>query len=1288
MNAFRNLVRPDEPLAADHVVGGRPVLPAAAQMDSLLTALDALEPGGSWRLERVGLLAPLHVPEGGVEVETALGEGRDCTVRSRPPGTGQWTDHARATAVRRPLGPPEYEDLASLTASCPDAVDLDRFRDWQRASGITYGPTFQVVRSLRSGTGRVLALLRTDDQAVGSHFLPPPLLDAAFQCLGWMDDGRSGLCLPWSVHALSVRRRVSGSVWALVESIGESPQMVRGRVRFHSQQGEVLLEAEGVTLRTTSADPSASAPGPAAPVRAAEPSPAAGTAPATAGRSAGGGAVTATDGISRIAWTPVRPTPEPPPEGTAPVVLGPGTQDGDVPAEALETADELVYVAPSGVAGPDGARDLVLDLLRTASVLARRRPAPPLTVVTDGAHGSPGADPDPAQAALWGFVRSLRREQPRARLRLVDTGGSGMSAREARFAEPELWLRDGVWHRPEVEPLSGPVGGPRAVRGRRFLVTGGMGGIGLHVAEHLAERGCAHLTLVGRTVPAEGERAERLRRLSERCEVVTLAGDVSDPALLDGAERFHGVLHCAGVLRDGLVRSLDPGEAAEVLHPKVGGVHALIEGLSAGPPEFVALFSSVAAVHGNLGQSAYAAANAYMEGFAAARRSEHLPWYGLSWGLWEVGMGEGVADGASLRGVPVLSVDAGLALLDTVLSLPPDNYVLTPPVATQEEEMPPTPTTDDLWAPLRDILSSALHQPGVTPDDNLLELGLDSITAVEVGAALGARGIDIDTAVLFERPDIRDLLAYLAEAGSELTTAPPRPAAAPAAVNTGAPAAPAAAPPAQAGFTPPWDQYRREPEPGRPATGAAPAPRPLAADRVPAAPAEARSAPVSPTAPPRPHAAPPVRTAPTASTVPPRTLTAPARTPGRTLPGRLADRPEGTFLDRRIDALSGEDRTIVARDDYFYEPVIEAAEGPRIRFDGRWFINLASYSYLGLLGHDYIGAQAHLAVDRFGTGAHGVRLLAGTLDLHRELELTIASFLGAEDAIVYSSGYMANQATLGALLGPGDVVIGDVYNHASILDGYRMSGADVVTYAHNDLGDLERALRRTEGAGRLVVTDAVFSMDGDIADLPGILDLCERHGVPVMVDEAHSIGVLGATGRGIVEHFGLDPARVDIKMGTLSKTIPSTGGYVAGSRDLVFALKNNARGWMFSAAVTPAQVAAAKAAFEVIGAAPDMAERLRRLTDGYRDRLHSVGFDTLKSASPVVPILCSSAEQAQEMARMCQTDGLFVQPIVYPAVPRALPRLRTIVNLSHAADDLEEAAAILEKAGRRLGLIG
>ncbi|GHC82988.1 hypothetical protein GCM10007079_23730 [Nocardiopsis terrae] len=1248
MTVFRNLVRRDEPLAADHLVGDRAVLPASAQLDSLVTALDAVHPGGSWRLERTHFLAPLAVGEDGVEVETALEQSGTCTVRSRPVGSGAWTENSRGTAVREVLAPPPYEDLATVTGSCPDPVDLDLFREWQQQSGITYGPHFRAVRSLLRGPDRVLALLRTGEEPLSPHTVPPPLLDAAFQCLGFLDGGRAGACLPWAVHTFSVRRRISGSVWCLAERTGGDGSMVRGRFSLFSQQGEILLEAEGVTLRSASPPPEG-APDPAARI-AADPARLTPTAPA--------------ETVGHFVWDPVEPAPEPSSADAAEVVLRPDAEAAGELPEITRTVEELVYVAPRGVRGAEGANALIRGFFRMVATVTTQRPTPSLTVITDGAHES-----EPAHTALWGLVRSLRKELPRARLRLVDLGGSPEPTSVPRFAEPELRLIDGVWHRPRLATAPPAPVKPPTVEDKRFLVTGGMGGIGLHVAEHLVDLGCAHLTLVGRSRPGPGERSERLRRLAERCELVLHTGDVCDLGpLLAGSERFHGVFHCAGVLRDGLARSLEPEQVAEVLHPKIGGVHTLADGLGERAPDFVALFSSVAAVHGNLGQTSYAAANAYMDGFAASLREKGLPWYGLAWGLWEVGMGEAVGDGASLRGVPALSVKTGLEMLDTVLAHPPGNYVLTPADATKEHDMAPVTTTDDLWAPLRDILAEALRLERVEPQDNLLELGLDSITAVEVGAALGARGIDIDTAVLFERPDITDLLAHLSSLPAG--TAPARP---------GAQTAPAAAGavPGASTFNAPWDQYRNGSAPAEPSAGSPAVPRT----------APPPSPPAAPPAPPAPAVRVPEPSAPERSGRPSPGPAGPHLTPRRTLPARLSNRAEGTFLERRIDSLSAEDREIVARNDYFYEPVIEAAEGPRIRFDGKWFLNLASYSYLGLLGHDYISAQAQAAVRRFGTGAHGVRLLAGTYDLHRELELAIADFLGAEDAIVYSSGYMANQATLGALLGPGDVVLGDVYNHASILDGYRLSGAQVVTYAHNDLGDLERVLRRTEGSGRILVTDAVFSMDGDIADLPGILDLCERHDVPVMVDEAHSIGVLGATGRGIVEHFGLDPHRVDIKMGTLSKTIPSSGGYVAGSRDLVFALKNNARGWMFSAASTPAQIAAARAALEVIDAAPGMVGRLGRLADRYRDRLHALGFDTLKSASPVVPVLCDSAEQAQEMARLCQADGLFVQPIVYPAVPRALPRLRTIVNLSHSAADLEEAASVLERAGRRLGLI-
>ncbi|WP_159311488.1 aminotransferase class I/II-fold pyridoxal phosphate-dependent enzyme, partial [Streptomyces fradiae] len=989
---------------------------------------------------------------------------------------------------------------------------------------------------------------------------------------------------------------------------------------------------------------------------------------------------------------------------------------------------DVVYVAPDGPAAADdaaAATRALQDVFALVRRLAARPPMPDLLIVTGTAHAVAEGDVvDPLMTALWGLGRTLRVEHPRTRVRLADLGsGRGTAAgaegddgaalwEALRRDGTELALRDGAWYEPSLLPAPPAPAREVRYRGGRFLITGGMGGIGLRVAEFLADEGCARLTLVGRTVPERGEARERLDRLAGRCDLDIVAADVrSLGEVLSGP--FDGVFHAAGVLRDGLARSLTPDRVDAVLGPKVGGTHVLADLVAGGEhPGFVVLFSSIAAVRANLGQSAYAAANGYLDGYAARRRAEGLPWYSLGWGLWTVGMGEAIAPKAAAHGVAALTEDDGIALLRTALGRPPAHYVLS---AANAKDAPMTAVTPDagLWPSLTLALRKVLHVDSVSAEDDLLELGLDSMMAVELAASLASDGLDVDPMVFFEQTRVGSLLTHLEslprDAAAQAPAAPaaqapalsipaPRespyeaPAAAPApaapATAVRAPAQPPVQEPAPArpadGFVPDWDRFRdTDPAPAaRPAPApAAPAPaaRPIQAQAPAPVPAPARTA--SPSTVPAPAPASAARPAPGAEPA------ASARVPRRTLPGRLADAPHGTFLDRRIDALSGDDRGIVARGEYFYEPVIEEASGSRIKFDGRWFLNFASYSYLGLIGHPYIDDQALRAVEQHGTGAHGVRLLAGTLHLHRELELALARFLGAEDAIVFSSGYMANVATVGALVGPGDTVIGDVYNHASILDGYRLSGAKVVTYAHNDLADLERALRKAGDGGRLVVTDAVFSMDGDVADLPGILELCERYDAPLMVDEAHSLGVLGDTGRGITEHFGIDPDRVHVKMGTLSKTVPSAGGYVAGSRDLIFALKNNARGWMFSAAATPAQVAAAKAAVEVMAAAPSLTRELRARTTRYRDQLHALGFDTLASETPVVPLICSSADQAVEMARLCQLDGLFVQPIVYPAVPRTLPRLRTIVNLSHTDADLDAAVVTLEKAGRACGLI-
>lgn len=392
-------------------------------------------------------------------------------------------------------------------------------------------------------------------------------------------------------------------------------------------------------------------------------------------------------------------------------------------------------------------------------------------------------------------------------------------------------------------------------------------------------------------------------------------------------------------------------------------------------------------------------------------------------------------------------------------------------------------------------------------------------------------------------------------------------------------------------------------------------------------------------------------------------------------------------IRRRIEELNRRVAEVQQAGLYFYLQPLEELDGAWITTNGRRMLNFASYSYLGLLGHPKIEAAAHKAVARYGTGTHGVRILAGSLPLHDELEQTIARFKNAEAAIAYSSGYVTNLTTISSLVGRGDVVICDKYDHASIVDGCLLSGAKFVRFPHNDMAVLEQRLQQADPqAGKLVVVDAVFSMDGDIINLPEVSRLCRQYGAMLMVDEAHSLGVLGETGRGIEEHFGLEQA-IDVKMGTLSKTIPSVGGYVAGSRELITYLKHTARAFVFSAALPPAQAAAACAAFEVMEEEPERVRTLRRNVELFLNGLKALGFNTLNSETPIVPIICGEDERAYRMTRLCQEENVFVLPVVSPAVPVGLARLRATVTTAHTEADIAYALEVFEKAGREVGLI-
>ncbi len=393
-------------------------------------------------------------------------------------------------------------------------------------------------------------------------------------------------------------------------------------------------------------------------------------------------------------------------------------------------------------------------------------------------------------------------------------------------------------------------------------------------------------------------------------------------------------------------------------------------------------------------------------------------------------------------------------------------------------------------------------------------------------------------------------------------------------------------------------------------------------------------------------------------------------------------------ITERIQAMNNRVDGLQKLDLYFYnQPITELRGGARVLVNNRDMGMYASYSYLGLVGHPKINKAALEAVEKYGTGTHGVRSLAGSLTIHDELEETIAEFKGAESAITYSSGYATNLTVISTLVGRGDYVISDKLNHASIVDGCMMSGAKFLRFRHNDMEALEQRLQQIpSGSAKLVVADSVFSMDGDVIDFPKMVELCQRYGAWLMIDEAHSVGVLGKTGRGIEEHFNM-PGTIDIKMGTLSKTIPSVGGYVAGKKELIKYLRHASRAYIFSAALPPAQAAAAKAAFEVILEEPWRVEKLNRNSHQFINGLKECGFDTLHTETAIVPVICGDDNTAFAVTQAAQHKDVFVLPVVSPAVPPGLARLRATVTAAHEPHEIDYAMSVIYEAGKQIGLV-
>lgn len=372
-----------------------------------------------------------------------------------------------------------------------------------------------------------------------------------------------------------------------------------------------------------------------------------------------------------------------------------------------------------------------------------------------------------------------------------------------------------------------------------------------------------------------------------------------------------------------------------------------------------------------------------------------------------------------------------------------------------------------------------------------------------------------------------------------------------------------------------------------------------------------------------------------------------------------------------------------------YRPLteLESEQGSKVIIRGKKVIQLSSNNYLGLTTHPRLKQAALEAVEKYGAGTGSVRTIAGTFSMHEAFEKRLAEFKHTEAALVFQSGFTANVGVIASILTEQDVVISDELNHASIIDGIRLTKAGRRIYKHADLADLEKALQETQAARvRLVVTDGVFSMDGDIAPLPAIVELCEKYDALVMVDDAHASGVLGKNGRGTVDHFGLH-GRVHIQVGTLSKAIGVLGGYVAGSQVLRDYLIHRARPFLFSTSHPPAVTAACNAALDVLLEEPEWIDRLWENTRFFKEGLNKLGFETGASETPVTPVIVGEDALAMKFSDELFNEGVYAQGIAFPTVAKGKARVRTIVTAVHSKEELEYCLDAFAKAGKKLGII-
>ena len=390
----------------------------------------------------------------------------------------------------------------------------------------------------------------------------------------------------------------------------------------------------------------------------------------------------------------------------------------------------------------------------------------------------------------------------------------------------------------------------------------------------------------------------------------------------------------------------------------------------------------------------------------------------------------------------------------------------------------------------------------------------------------------------------------------------------------------------------------------------------------------------------------------------------------------------------KLNWLAQEIRSLKDQGLYNNIRTIGSAQGARLMVDGKDVLNFCSNNYLGLANHPKIVEAAQEATKKYGVGPAAVRSIAGTTDLHVRLEQRLAKFKGAEDVITFQSGFNANLGTISALVGKEDVIFSDRLNHASIIDGCRLSGAKIVAYEHNDPGALEDAIKENASKFRraLIITDGVFSMDGDIAPLPDLVEVAKKYDILFMVDDAHGEGVLGKGGRGIVDHFGLH-GKVDIEVGTMSKAFGVVGGMVAGNKVIIEWLRQRGRPFLFSSAVTSPDAAACLAAVDLLEESTELVDKLWDNAKYFKTEMKKLGFDAGVSETPITPVMLGEAPLAQQFSRELFENGVFAMAIGYPTVAKGKARIRVMISAAHDRDDLGQGLEAFAKVGKKLGMI-